>query len=150
MSMRLRSVQNADWPTVLELANVALPWDTEGNLEWLENRKQFTGRRHHYLAEDAAAAQALGYGAIEEGPDPGTFRMFVVMAPALLSTDAAALIYDRLLADLATLEATGVWVREYTDDTAILSFFREKGFQERSRFTPTGYREMVVMVRQLE
>lgn len=148
--MVLRLAHEDDWPAILELANAALPWDADGNLEWLENRKQFSGRRRHYLAEDAATAQALGYGAVEEGPDPGSFRMFVVMDSALLSTDTATLLYERLLSNLALLEASSIWVREYAADSAIISFFLEKGFEERSRFTPAGYEEMVVMAKQFE
>ncbi len=148
--MDLRPVQDDDWPVILELANAALPWDADGNLEWLENRKQFSGRRRHYVAEDAATAQALGYGAIEEGPAPDSFRIFIVMDPALLPTKTGALLYDRLVADLQALEASGVWAREFAADTDILSFFKEKGFEEQSRFTPVGYRELVVMAKQFE
>lgn len=148
--MELRPVCDDDWPAILELANAALPWDAEGNLEWLENRKQFGGRRRHYLAEVPETDQPVGYGAIEEGPDPGSFRVFVVMAPALLPTKTGTLLYDRLLADLQALEARSVWVREYAADTDILSFFKEKGFDEQHRFTPTGYREMVVLTMKLD
>lgn len=68
--MDLRPAHDDDWPAILGLADAALPWDADGNLEWA--------------------------------------------------------------------------------DTAILSFFQGKGFEERNRFTPIENREMVVMVKRLE
>lgn len=147
--IRLRAPHDDDWPAILALANAALPWDAAGNQEWLENRQQFAGRRRHYVAEEVPAGRVVGYGAIEEGPEPGIFRVFVVMAPARLQSETGVLVYERLVADLAKLEARGAWVREYASDAPILAFFGENGFAEQSRFTPPGHREMVVMVKQL-
>jgi hypothetical protein len=147
---QLRTPGEADWPAILGLADAALPWDASGNREWLENRMQFAGRRRHYLAEQASPGFAIGYGAAEEGPEPGIFRLFVVMDPALLLTETGDLVYDRLAADLVDLEARLAWVREYADDTAILAFFAQKGFVERNRFTLPGHREMVVLMKPLK
>ena len=148
-TIRLRTPAVADWPAILALADAALPWDATGNREWLENRKRFNGRRRHYLAEEGESGPVVGYGAVEEGPEPGFFRMFVVMDPARLDGPAAARIYERLSADLAAWEARGVWVREYARDTAVLGFFQEKGFVEKNRFTLAGYEEMVVLLKRL-
>lgn len=150
----LRTPGGADWHRILELADAALPWDAGGNREWLENRRQFAGRRRHYVVEGGGAGEeapgrAVGYGAVEEGPEPGSFRMFVVMAPELLASEAGAVLYVRLAADLAALKATNVWVREYARDMALLAFLRERGFEERERFSPPGYEEMVVMAKAL-
>jgi N-acetylglutamate synthase-like GNAT family acetyltransferase len=127
-----------------------LPWDASGNREWLENRKQFAGQRRHYAAEEVPAGAAVGYGAIEEGPDSGSFRICIVMDPPLLATETGALMYERLAADLTALGAKSAWVREYARDTAILSFFAQRGFVERDRFAPPGYEEMAVMTKRLE
>lgn len=148
--VQLRAPSKADWPAILGAANAALPWDSAGNQEWLEYRKQFTGQRRHYVVEETPTGPVVGYGAIEEGPEPGVFRLFVVMDPALLRTETGDLVYDRLVADLADLKARGAWVREYANDRAILAFFRRKGFVERSRFTPPGHQEMVVLMKQFE
>jgi hypothetical protein len=150
MRVSQRSPTDSDWPSILDLANAALPWDTIGNKEWLENRKQFTGRRRHYVAEETPSGPMVAYGAIEEGPDPGIFRVFVVMNPALLETTTGDLVYERLAADLAELAARGAWVREYASDTAILAFFTQRGFVERSRFAPSDRQEMVVLVKPFE
>ncbi len=147
---RLRTPGDADWPAILSLADTALPWDAYGNREWLANRKRFAGQRRHYIAEQASSGSATGYGAAEEGPEPGIFRLFVVMDPALLLTETGDLVYDRLAADLVDLEARLAWVREYADDTAILAFFTQKGFVERNRFTLPGHRKMVVLMKQLK
>ena len=149
-TIRLRAPTGTDWPTILELADAALPWDATGNREWLENRKRFDGRRQHYLAEGAESGRAVAYGAVEEGPEPGFFRMFVVMDPARLQGPAAAHLYEQLSSDLVAMEARGAWVREYARDSAILEFFLEEGFVEKNRFTIAGHEEMVVLVKPLE
>lgn len=146
----LRTPIDDDWPAVLGLADAALPWDASGNREWLENRKQFEGHRRHYLAEESESGRVVGYGAVEEGPEPDLFRIFVVMDPGRLQDPAAARIYEQLSADLAALQASGAWVREYARDTAVLTFFLEKGFVEQSRFTLIGHEEMVVLVKPLK
>lgn len=147
--VRLRIPGDEDWTAILAQADAALPWDAAGNREWLENRKQFSGRRRHYVAEESSSGNIIGYGAIEEGPDPGSFRVFVVMDRANLATETGALIYERLSADLRTLDATGIWAREYAEDTDVLAFFIARGFVQRDRFTLPGLREMVVLVKRL-
>ena len=136
MTITVRIPTAADWPAILDVANAALPWDLEGNREWLEYRKQFdeTARtRRHYVAEDPTTGQVVGYGALEEGPDFGIFRVFVVMPPERLRSEAGESIYDRLAADLVDLEARGAWAREYTSDTAILEFLQEHDFFEKQQ-----------------
>jgi N-acetylglutamate synthase-like GNAT family acetyltransferase len=145
----LRAAIEDDWPAILALADAALPWDTGGNREWLENRKRFGGRRRHYVAEEEPSGQVAGYGAVEEGPEPGHFRLLVVMDPARLRDYFAAELYQQLTADLVEMEAHGAWVREYARDTPILDFFGERGFVEQNRFAPPGYEEMVVLVKRL-
>lgn len=145
--IKLRVPNDNDWPAILSVANAALPWDAAGNQEWLENRQQFKGRRRHHVAEETPTGRGVGYGAVEEGPEPGYFRVFVVMAPERLQSETGVLIYERLVADLERLEARGAWVREYASDAPVLAFFGEHGFAERSRFTPPGHREMVVLVK---
>lgn len=147
--IKLRAPNDDDWPAILALANAALPWDSAGNEEWLENRMQFTGRRRHYVAEEVPPGRVVGYGAVEEGPEPGYYRVFVVMDPARLQSETGALVYEQLVADLRQLEARGAWAREYATDGPVLAFFGENGFTEQSRFTPPGHREMVVLVKQL-
>ena len=145
----LRIPTASDWPAILGLANAALPWDTEGNQEWLENRKQFTGLRRHYVAIGQSSGTPLGYGTIEEGPDPGVFRMFIVADPDHLHGTIGDLIYQRLRTDLTNLDAEGVWVREYARDDPVIAFFTERGFAEHNRFTLPGHQEMVVLVKPL-
>jgi L-amino acid N-acyltransferase YncA len=153
MTITVRIPTPADWPAILDAANAALPWDPEGNQEWLEYRKQFDEAkriRRHYVAEDPTTGQVIGYGALEEGPDFGVFRVFVVMSPERLRSEAGALIYERLAADLEDLEARGAWAREYTSDTALVAFLQEHDFFEMQRFTPPGSPEMVVLGCRLE
>ncbi|MDX1662915.1 MAG: hypothetical protein R3272_03915 [Candidatus Promineifilaceae bacterium] len=146
MTIRLRAAEEKDWPAILEQADAALPWDASGNREWLENRKAFGGRRRHYVAEEVSSGAVVGYGNIEEGPDPGNYRIYVVTEPALLEGEVGTFLFERLVSDLRELEATGAWVREYSRDRATVAFFAERGFEERDRFTLPEHEEMVVLV----
>ena len=148
-AIQLRKPTAADWPAILAQADAALPWDRTGNREWLENRKRFAGRRRHYLAQMVPSGEVVGYGAVEEGPEAGTFRVFVVTDPASLRAEVGEMLYERLAAELDELGAQLAWAREYARDRDIITFFAERGFVEHRRFTPAGYEEMVVMGKQL-
>lgn len=145
MSIQLRTPTDSDWTAILGLAQAAVPWDEAGNREWLENRKRFVNRRRHYLAEDSESRMVIGYGGIEEGPEPGLFRMFVVMDARRLLSEPGEVIYEQLAADLKELKAREAWAREYGSDQAIQTFFTQKGFVETRRFTLEGKQEMVVI-----
>jgi len=56
MVLSLRSPTPDDWPLILSLADLAVPFDPGGNQEWLEKRRHFEGRRSHYVAEDESGA----------------------------------------------------------------------------------------------
>ena len=50
----------------------AVPYSEEENREWWENRQAIDGqyqRRYHVVTEDQTGV-VIGYGAIEETPDP--------------------------------------------------------------------------------
>lgn len=147
MNLSLREATASDWSAILELAQGALPWDRAGNEIWLEYRRRFTGRRRHYVALGAGNERPFGYGAIEEGTERGNFRIFLVMEPTLLAKDVAALLTQRLFADLLALKATTVWAREYVQDTPLITYLRQLGFTERERITLPGSPEMIVLER---
>lgn len=150
MSLHLRLPAPDDWSAILQLAFGAVPWDAEGNPEWVNNRKNFSGLRRHFVVEDDTDSTPIGYGSIEESPETGIFRMFVVMSGENLNGLAGDMIYDRLFEELLALNAHGIWAREYASDTAIQNFFAKKGFVKEKRLTLPGYAEMVVMSRSLK
>lgn len=146
MILSLRVPTDDDWDSILALAHAAIPWDSEGNEEWLHNRRTFPNRRLHYLVEDEIGA-IRGYGAAEEGPDKDIYRVFLVMSAEDLQGDPGDIVFDRLVDDLAKLGARGLWAREYAEDQTIRTDLERRGFVEQTRFTPPGEREMVVLVR---
>lgn len=149
MDITLRTPTDADWEAILGLAFAAVPWDTAGNREWLDNRRHYSdGRRRHYLAEEHQ--RVVGYGAIEEGPEAGVFRMFVVMSAEDVERGIGDVVFERLMTDLNDLDARGIWAREYADEKVIVPFFLAHGFTENTRFTLEGEAEMIVLVRVLE
>ncbi len=115
---------------------------------WLRNRQRFdlqVWRRRHYVVEDTVTGQVVAYGGVEEGPQPGAFRVFVVMDPERLIGGTGQHLYDRLRADLGELGACAAWVREEAQDLPLLSFFAEQGFVETRRAILADGMDFVVM-----
>jgi hypothetical protein len=147
MALRLRPFDQ-EYGTLLALADAAVPFDHEGNRQWLGHRRRFDAASHarrHYLVEEveagAAAAAAgaaggpggvgepVGYGAVEQdAADRRRYRLFLVADPAWLAGGAGDLLMGRLLADLEELGARRVWVREHGRDTDLLAFLGRWGF----------------------
>jgi L-amino acid N-acyltransferase YncA len=152
MKARIRTAAASDWPAILQVANQAVPDAAAENLEWWENRQSFETRqrrRRHYVAQEPGTSQIVGYGAVEEGPEPGQFRVFVVMDRALLASGIADAIYARLEADLCDLGAEVAWVREEARDP-VVGFFQVRGLQERARSVLANGREAIVLSRRLQ
>jgi L-amino acid N-acyltransferase YncA len=128
--LQLRPCTEADFDAILAIADAAVPFDPEGNRNWLEQRRAFDGatrvRRHYVVEEDG---RLVGYGAIEQqSADSTSFRIYVV--PTLFGSGVEGLLYDRLLADLCHLHARHVWVREYAHDQNVRAFFAARGFRQ--------------------
>lgn len=141
-SLRARAPDEADWPSILALANESVagvpgagPQD-----EWLGNRRSFDSLRHQLVVH--ASGSLVGYGAAESR-DSGSFRLFIVCAPAARETVGAHL-YAALESWLQTQGATDVWFQEYATDTELIAFARRRGFSERRRFEYDGT-EIVVL-----
>jgi L-amino acid N-acyltransferase YncA len=59
------------------------------------------------------------------------------------------IVYSHLISDLDQLGARIAWIREETRDP-IVAYFRDKGFEERTRFMLENGREAIVLYRMLE
>jgi L-amino acid N-acyltransferase YncA len=144
--VKLRTAQKEDWESILAVVNDALPEAEAECQEWLENRINYDdamlNRRHYVVQHDGESI--IAYGAVEQGPEPHLYRMFIVLKSRYVKQGVAEMLYEKLRADLDTLGAEIVWVREETRDP-ILSFFYEKGFQERTRFMLENGREAIVI-----
>lgn len=140
MTLRLRPFDQ-EYGTLLALADAAVPFDREGNRQWLGHRRRFDAAhraRRHYLVEETEAGAAaaategepVGYGAVEQdAADRRRFRLFLVADPAQLASGVGEFLMQRLLADLDELGAETIWAREYGRDSALLAFLRRWGFQ---------------------
>lgn len=151
MYYRLRVPVQQDWPAIFEVAMQAVPDAEEENREWWENRKAIDEQdrqRRHYVVEDEKG-DIVGYGAVEEGPEEGLFRMFVVASPERVKRGLGDIVYSHLISDLDQLGARIAWIREETRDP-IVAYFRDKGFEERTRFMLENGREAIVLYRMLE
>ncbi len=153
MQIRLRKAVETDWPAILEVVNVAVPWAPRDNQQWLSNRMRFdqTGYvRRHYVALDATTGNVIGYGAVEGGQEFDRYRIFVIVFPDMLISGAGDILYDQLMADLSALHARVVWTHEYANDDDLLGFLSRHGFSEMSRFPlPDSSEEAVVMEKQV-
>ncbi len=124
-----------DWLAIGALANEAVrhipgaPVQTE----WLENRRAYTGPRHHWIAREDG--EPVGYGAIEHRTD--RHRLFLVLS---WINPGATAIADALIAGLQR-EFVGVgkmWMLEYADDTPFLNYLRTHGFTVGDGFDHEG------------
>jgi len=151
MPVELRLPVSADWDAVLAAADAAVPFDPAGNREWLGNRRCFDrtgGVRRHYVAVEGR--RVVGYGALElAAPEASRARLFVVLAPTLLTT-VGEILYQRLIADAAELSVAVTWLREYTRDRPLLTFLYDRGFEETGRtLSPSRDFEHVTLERVL-
>jgi L-amino acid N-acyltransferase YncA len=145
MGVMLRPYAPADADRLLELANVALPGAAAENEKWARGRQAFdaaTWRRRQYVAEEDGV-RIVAYAALEEGPERGRFRAFVVCPPERLDPTGDAL-FDRLVGDARDLGATVMWAREMSRDP-VLHLFRARGMRQVSRFELIGVGEVVVL-----
>ena len=103
----------------------------------MSNRREFqrSGRLGRHLVAEDDAGRILAYGAIEGDPEPGRFRIFLVMAPEQLRGRLGTELYERLRHELVALSATAVWAREEQRDTVLTGFLQDAGFDEVARFT---------------
>ena len=133
--MTIRAAAEADWPRILELADISVPFDHSGNREWLSNRQELnTDRFRQIQYVSPASGQIDAFCCAEEGPEPGHFRLFAVMADADLDMPVATRLMQTLYEDLAALSATRVWTREDGRQLAIFRFFERLGLRESRRF----------------
>src|SRR3972149_5266458 len=122
----LTPFDEARWEEVVALADAVIPYDLAGNRECILNRKRFaaTGRerRHYGIVEDTTGRLA-GYGTIEQDDgDRRSYRVFMVPAADELWESAGSLLYSRLNADAVALGADRLWLREYSQDAALIAF----------------------------
>jgi len=135
---------------MLAAAHAARPRDRVQTESWLEHRCSFDERSfapRHFVAE--ADGVVTAYGALEGSAEAGSFRLFLVMAPALLPT-VGELLWARLETAAREFGATALWAREYADDTALLDFLRPKGFAENARYHVPGVGELVTLAQSRE
>jgi L-amino acid N-acyltransferase YncA len=150
MEYRLRVPTQDDWSAIFQVAMQAVPDAEAENREWWENRQAIDEReqqRRHTVVEDETGA-VVGYGAVEEGPEDGLFRMFLVASPDRVKRGLGDDLYGHLMSVLDELDARIVWIREEARDP-IVAYFLGKGFQERARFMLDNGREAIVLYRVL-
>lgn len=146
MTFELRSAASSDWQAILTVAMKALPDAALECREWWENRKSIdpaSQRRVHRVAENDRG-EVVGYGALEEGPEDGFFRLFIVADPKIVARGLGELLYKWLIGELNRMGAEIAWIREEVRDP-IVAFFKARGFEERNRFTLENGREAIVL-----
>ncbi len=138
MTFVIRQMTEQDWRAVRALAYMVDPDDSVSNEEWFRNRIKFDTTRYvrkHYIVEDDAAQQVIGYGSIEQGPGVQHYRMFLVIQPGMVGDHLWQILFARLMDDAKELKATKVWAREYGHGNycQTLDFLRTQGFVEVNR-----------------
>jgi RNA polymerase sigma-70 factor (ECF subfamily) len=136
VAARLRPMSKTDWPPVKTMAYGREEADAAGNELWLHRRQNFDAAnyvRRQYVAEDPAAKQILGFGAIEQTIYLPRYRLFIVTDPRWLKAGIADLLLDRLLTDLEEAGAVTVSCREYASQVELIAFLTNRGFKEIDR-----------------
>jgi hypothetical protein len=149
LAISLRSVVTADWPRILQLANLSVAHFPEApeQSEWLGHRMAFAGYQRHVAAE--RGDEVVGYAAIERrSEDPeAAYRVFVV-ASWSDKTDVAEVLFNWAAAELARSGAQHAWLREYASDQPFISFLRGKGFAAGEEYEHGGHR-LVTLTKEL-
>jgi L-amino acid N-acyltransferase YncA len=122
-----------DYQLLHVLSHYQAPQDPEGNREWLENRRSYDeahGTRRHAIAVHTDTQAAVGYAALEQqGPDPRSFRLYLVFNPNQWSfRELGEFMYQHLLREAQALGATRLACVEYANDLPFLAFLGEHGF----------------------
>lgn len=132
----IRPLVNEDWQTIKTMAQAREHADTSGNDLWLHRRQNFDEGRYvrtQYVAEDAASAQILGFGSIEQSIYLPKYRLFIVTDPRWLTLGVGDLLLERLMIDLKDADALTVSCREYTSQKELFAFLTNRGFTEVDR-----------------
>lgn len=154
-TLRLRSVREDDWSSILAVTNQSVAnipgAGTQDKRQ--ANRRQFDsarGFREQFVAEASGDGKIVGYGAIESvsAPSDPEFRMFIVTAPESLAT-VGDLLYRSALEALVRAGAKCARFTEYADDHSLLTFTLARGFVEHQRFRIPEGNEIVTFVKDL-
>ena len=103
VNARLRPLVERDWRPIRNLAFARARKDGPGNDLWLRNRRDFDKEhyeRRHYVVEDGASRQILGYGSIEQSVYLPRYRLFIVTDPKWLKRGVGELLLNQLISDL--------------------------------------------------
>jgi GNAT superfamily N-acetyltransferase len=122
---------NRDWPPIKAMAHAREQTDVAGNDLWLHRRRHFDNARYvrkQHVAEDANSSQILGFGSIEQTIYLPKYRLFLVTDPRWLEAGISDLLLERLMIDLKKADAVTVSCREYSSQTDLLAFLKDRGF----------------------
>jgi RNA polymerase sigma factor (sigma-70 family) len=132
VNANIRGLTKTDWRAVTSMAIARERTDVPGNDLWLSRRETFDDSRYirrQYVAEDTAK-QIIGYGCIEQSVYLPRYQLFLVTNPSLLRRGVGDLLLDQLNKDLLEAGAITVSCREYSSQTELVSFLKDRGFDE--------------------
>ena len=132
---RLRPFHIKDWEAVSQIAHATRPEDSDGVESWLRYRQEFDESarfRRHFSAVRAGTEEVIGYGGLEQqGDDPHYLRLFVCCTnPSSEANNIQETLFQRLVEEAKAAGVTKLWSREYADDTPLITFLQDRGFQE--------------------
>ncbi len=148
--MEFRAPNDADWQTILSIANRAVAHVDGARTQegWLRNRRTFSQRGTQVQLVLADNENVVGYGCLErEATSPADgYRVFVVVDPDHLGTTASE-IYRRLEELLVERRAKQSWFVEYAQDARFVAFTRARGYIESRRFMLESGQEAIVLTK---
>ena len=132
VNANIRGLTKTDWRAVTSMAMAREQTDVPGNDLWLRRREAYDDSRYirrQYVAEDASK-QIIGYGCIEQSIYLPRYQLFLVTNPSFLRRGVGDLLLDQLNKDLLDAGAITVSCREYSSQTELVSFLKDRGFVE--------------------
>lgn len=136
--MIVRQLEPGDWPTIDWLASNEVQEGDHSKFgsQWGQFRRSFEGERVESVLESGDAVVA--YVALERETPNDDWRAFIVLDWSIQDDVLQEAAYQALETLVAEQGASNIWMREMSDDFALIEFVQAKGFVVERRYSLGG------------
>ena len=140
----IRAPVDDDWSRIDYLASNDVQEADHAGVDqvWTNNRRAFSGERHHVVLTEEDVIQA--YCSLERNNGETSWRAFIVMDWSVQDEGRQQAAFGALEQLMEACDAREVWMRELTGDRLLLSFIQSKGFFVERTFEHEGQEMMVL------
>ena len=136
--MIIRQLEENDWTTIDWLASndVQEGDHSKYGSQWGQFRRSFEGERVDSVLE--SGGEVVAYVALEREAANDDWRAFIVLDWSLQDSQLQEAAYQALESLIESQAASSIWMREMSDDFALIEFVQRKGFVIEQRYTLEG------------